>query len=167
MIILILIRKGQRTAESPPHAPSRITHHASRIISARNITFLRIETSPHNDPTHRRQPVGGRARHSVRAAIDIQVSKPSQLSLTHCCFTEHLITENRTLFQQKPPKYHFLRFETAMNEPQAGPPSTPPTFVIGASSFFRHLTFVIRHSQPETFVKPPKYHYYHRETPSP
>jgi hypothetical protein len=44
----------------------------------------------------------------------------------------------------------FLRFETAMNEPQAYPPSTPPTFVIGASSFFRHLTFVIRHSQTET-----------------
>jgi hypothetical protein len=41
-----------------------------------------------------------------------------------------------------------------MNEPQAGPPSTPPTFVIGASSFFRHLTFVIRHSQTETVSKP-------------
>ena len=50
-------------------------------------TFLHFETAPHNDPTHRRQPMGGRARHSVRAAIDIQVSKPSQLSLTHCCFT--------------------------------------------------------------------------------
>ena len=34
-----------------------------------------------------REPIVGRARHSVRAAIDIQVSKPSQLSLTYCCFT--------------------------------------------------------------------------------
>ena len=39
--------------------------------------FLRFETAPHNYPTHRRQPMGGRARHSVRAAIDLQADKLS------------------------------------------------------------------------------------------
>jgi hypothetical protein len=78
-------------------------------------------------------------------------------------FFRHLtfvIRHSQTETIVKPLKYHFLRFETAMNEPQACPPSTPPTFVIGASSFFRHLTFFIRHSQTETFVKPPKYHFF-------
>ena len=40
-----------------------------------------------------REPIVGRARHSVRAAIDIQVGKPSQLPLSQC-FPEHLITEH-------------------------------------------------------------------------
>ena len=46
--------------------------------------FLRFETAPHNYPTHRRQPTGGRARHSVRAAIDIQAGKLSQRPLSQC-----------------------------------------------------------------------------------
>jgi len=72
-------------------------------------------------------------------------------------FFRHLtfvIRHSQTETIVKPLKYHFLRFETAMNGPQACPPSTPPTFVIGASSFFRHLTFVIRHSQTETIKNP-------------
>jgi len=48
--------------------------------------FLRFETRIRNLPATR-LPLSGRARHSVRAAIDIQVSKPSQLSFSHCCFT--------------------------------------------------------------------------------
>ena len=43
------------------------------------------------------------------------------------------------------------------------PPVNAP-FVIGASSFFRHLTFVIRHSQTETHQKSPKYHFLRFET---
>ena len=54
--------------------------------------FLHFETAPHNYPTHRRQPMGGRARHSVRAAIDIQVRKLSQLPLSHCfTFKKHIM----------------------------------------------------------------------------
>jgi hypothetical protein len=48
------------------------------------LSFLHFETAPHNDPTHRRQPTGGRARHSVRAAIDIQAGKLSQLPVSQC-----------------------------------------------------------------------------------
>ena len=60
------------------HSTFVIRHSQTEIIkNPRNITFLRIETSPHNDPTHRRQPMGGRARHSVRAAIGIQADKLS------------------------------------------------------------------------------------------
>jgi len=55
--------------------------------------FLRFENILQNYPTHRRQPAGGGARHSVRAAIDIQVGKLSQLPPSHC-FAEHLITEH-------------------------------------------------------------------------
>ena len=46
--------------------------------------FLRFETAPHNYPTHRRQPTGGRARHSVRAAIDIPADKLSQPPPSQC-----------------------------------------------------------------------------------
>jgi len=48
--------------------------------------FLRFETRIHNrrNLPATRQPLGGRARHSVRAAIDIQVTKPSQLPLSQC-----------------------------------------------------------------------------------
>ena len=51
--------------------------------------FLRFETAPHNHPTHRRRPTGGRARHSVRAAIGIH---PPELSTVVAIQTlaEHL-----------------------------------------------------------------------------
>ena len=48
--------------------------------------FLRFETGIHNrrNLPATRQPLGGRARHSVRAAIDIQAGKPSQRPLSQC-----------------------------------------------------------------------------------
>jgi len=47
-------------------------------------SFLRFETAPHNYPTHRRRPTGGRARHSVRAAIGIPADKLSQPPPSQC-----------------------------------------------------------------------------------
>ena len=45
---------------------------------------IALKTTFHNDPTYRRQPAGGRARHSVRAAIGIQAGKLSPLPPSHC-----------------------------------------------------------------------------------
>jgi len=45
---------------------------------------IALKTTFHNDPTYRLQPAGGRARHSVRAAIGIQAGKLSPLPPSHC-----------------------------------------------------------------------------------
>ena len=62
----------------PPTSPSQpvADHGFSQMLSSL-FPFLRFETAPHNHPTHRRRPPGGRARHSVRAALGIQ---PPELS---------------------------------------------------------------------------------------
>ena len=69
-----------------PHPGSRLNteHFFNKTPEITLFTFLHFETAAHNDPSHRRQPLGGRARHSVRAAIDIQAGKPSQLPLSQC-----------------------------------------------------------------------------------
>ena len=53
-------------------------------------TFLHLETTPHHHHRTIANPRGGRARHSVRAAIGLQADKLSRLPLSHC-FTERLI----------------------------------------------------------------------------
>ena len=71
-------------------APSRvgITHNrhrrAPKTPEISLFSFLRFETAPHNYPTHRRRPTGGRARHSVRAAIGIPADKLSQPPPSQC-----------------------------------------------------------------------------------
>jgi hypothetical protein len=53
--------------------------------------FLRFDNHIPQFPMYRRQPAGGRARHSMRAAIGIQTGKLSRLPLSHG-FPAHLIT---------------------------------------------------------------------------
>jgi len=71
-----------------PHPGSRLKTENSPQ-KPRNITFLHLETTPHHHHRTIANPRGGRARHSVRAAIGIQADKLSRLPLSHC-FTEHL-----------------------------------------------------------------------------
>ena len=148
-------------------APSRvgITHNRHRrapktpVISL--LSFLRFETAPHNHPIHRRRPTGGRARHSVRAAIDLQADKLSPTAAIP--MLKH--------FPQKPRINNFITMNERLQTRVAratGPyrPATRRTervrrsfcqrtpFVIGASSFFRYSTFVIRHSQTEIIKNP-------------
>ena len=52
----------------PSRSDRRSAAHPQKHQKPPKYHFLRFETAPHNHPTHRRQPLGGRARHPVRAA---------------------------------------------------------------------------------------------------
>ena len=63
------------------HLTFVIRHSQTETIkNPRNITFYSFETAPHNYPTHHRQPMAGRARHSVRAAPATSACKISPAS---------------------------------------------------------------------------------------
>jgi len=66
-----------------PHPGSRLNTE-NFPQNPRNITFLHLETTPHHHHCTIANPRGGRARHSVRAAIGIQADKLSRLPLSHC-----------------------------------------------------------------------------------
>jgi hypothetical protein len=70
----------------PPTSPSQpvADHGFSQMLSSL-FPFLRFETAPHNHPTHRRRPTGGRARHSVRAALGIQPPELSTVVAIQTC----------------------------------------------------------------------------------
>ena len=84
----------------PSRSDRRSAAHPQKHQKPPKYHFLRFETAPHNHPTHRRQPLGGRARHSVRAAIGIPADKLSPTAaipmlhlrntLCKCLFLQHV-----------------------------------------------------------------------------
>jgi len=81
------------------HLTFVIRHSQTETIkNPRNNTFLHFEIAPHNDPTHRRQPTGGRARHSVRAAPATSACKISPASPSRPAADQDFARVSRTHF---------------------------------------------------------------------